>query len=154
MDGVLTNLDGAVRKMCGLTSQEVFNKGGEKLLFDVFNEGKIDFWSEMDWMPNGYNLWLSIKSYNPTILSAVNDEIPYAKHGKKKWIENNLGYIDHILCLRKEKQNYANKYSILIDDHKNNIEEWKEKGGIGILYKDEAFQEISNIIQKIINNIV
>jgi hypothetical protein len=34
------------------------------------------------------------------------------------------------------KQKYSNKNSILIDDRKSNIDQWIEKGGIGILHEN------------------
>jgi len=46
------------------------------------------------------------------------------------------------LCLREDKQKYANSNSILIDDRKDNIREWKQRGGIGVLYNYNDFGNI------------
>ena len=52
------------------------------------------------------------------------------------WCQKNLK-IDpskiHIVQ-RKEKQNFASKDVILIDDHKKNIREWEAAGGTGVLH--------------------
>ena len=37
---------------------------------------------------------------------------------------------------KDKKREFANKNSILIDDLKSNIQEWKASGGIGILHKN------------------
>lgn len=41
--------------------------------------------------------------------------------------------IEYYITSRKEKQNYSDQGSILIDDMKN-IDEWLLRGGIGILH--------------------
>lgn len=94
------------------------------------------FWSELEWTRDGKKLWNYIKKYNPTILTAKPRTVDVAIEGKKKWVKKNLGSYNTIITTGPEKQNYANKNSILIDDSERNIKQWKSKEGIGILHKN------------------
>ena len=59
-----------------------------------------------------------------------------SKLGKRLWIKNNIPGVKSHLVPRSHKQKFANENSILIDDYKINIDEWRAKGGIGILHTD------------------
>ena len=52
------------------------------------------------------------------------------------WCQKNLKIgTDQInIVQRREKQNFAGKDIILVDDHKKNIREWESAGGTGILH--------------------
>lgn len=83
----------------------------------------------------GVTIWDSIKKYNPTILSAVgttNKETIIAN--RKAQIKANLIPEPPSLFVDSgsQKDQYAEKSAILIDDSKVNIEAWVKKGGIGI----------------------
>lgn len=60
---------------------------------------------------------------------------------KRDWIREHLDFIPtrniHIV-FREHKQFFAKEYphAILIDDNKNNINEWRANGGIGILHSN------------------
>ncbi len=99
------------------------------------------FFSNLPWTKDGKNLWSHINRYRPKILSAaaiLHFEVePEIVKGKLNWISNNLGkeYVDTaIICHRNEKNLYSGYNKILIDDNNQNIKEWEEKGGIGILH--------------------
>ena len=84
-------------------------------------------------MPDGKELWSYIKSYNPEILSAPSRE-ESSKIGKHVWIKNNIPGVKLILRSAERKQELAEPNAILIDDRKDNIEQWINAGGIGILH--------------------
>ena len=95
--------------------------------------------------------WNYIKKYKPHILTAYPRwDVEGAKKGKAAW---NRKYTKvpsekfHVVA-RKNKQNYAydainNKPNVLIDDHLQNITEWKAAGGIGIFHTNA----LSTILQ-------
>ena len=102
-----------------------------------------EFWAECGWESGGKQLWKYIKSHKPQILSAcpsVCNQDKKVIKGKTLWCKKNLGIPKSQVNIvqRKEKQNYAGKDIILIDDHKKNIREWENKGGIGIRHTDVA----------------
>ena len=53
-----------------------------------------------------------------------------------------------VFCfLPEKKQNYSGTNKILIDDRPDNIEQWRSKGGIGILHTNTAdtLKQLQNI---------
>ena len=62
-----------------------------------------------------------------------------------EWVKENLTpNTDVILVNKKDKQLYAGENKILIDDRTDNISDWKNAGGIGILHKT-ATQTINEL---------
>ena len=136
MDGVLVDLLGSIKRHLGTTK---LNQG---ILDDFFNSKagqSTEFWDNCDRESGSKQLWKYIKQYDPHILSAcpsVCNKDKKVIKGKTLWCQRNLK-IDlskiHIVQ-RKEKQNFASKDVILIDDHKKNIREWEAAGGTGVLH--------------------
>ena len=85
-----------------------------------------------------YHIHLIIfPKYNPILLSAPSKE-ESSKIGKRVWKNNNLPDTKLILTPAKFKQKYSGENKILIDDREDNIQQWKDKGGIGILHTSAA----------------
>ena len=141
MDGVLVDFISAVYKLFKLKDFREWEKIG-KDKYDEINKIGEKWWSEMDWLSDGKKLWNYLKKYNVTILSAAPKDKtshPIATEGKRNWLNKNIGSSyssDAIITTAVEKQKWANKKSILIDDSERNIKQWINKGGIGILHKN------------------
>lgn len=132
LDGVLTNFDKALEKALGRPVKGDF--GNDPKVWAAITNAGEEYWSEMEWMPDGHELWDAVEIYKPTILTAPTRH-KSSVEGKKIWIRENLPpgtpfYID------QDKAKYADKDSILIDDREKNIKKWEEAGGIGILHKN------------------
>ena len=84
-------------------------------------------------MPDGKQPWNYIKPYNPSLLSAPSME-ESSRLGKRLWVRNNIPGTKLILRSAEQKQEFANPNAILIDDRTSNIEQWRAKGGIGIMH--------------------
>jgi len=136
MDGVLVDLMSSIKKHLGTTK---LNQG---VLDDFFNSdaGKsTEFWANCDRESGSKQLWKYIKQYDPHILSAcpsVCNKDKAVIKGKTLWCEKNLSIPKSQVNIvqRREKQNFAGKDVILIDDHKKNIREWEGAGGTGVLH--------------------
>ena len=90
----------------------------------------VSFWIGMPWMPRGKELWNFIKKYNPKLLTSPSRDNG-SRLGKNLWVRNNIDPKPKVIfAYSADKQRYANENSILIDDKKSNIEEWKAAGGI------------------------
>lgn len=144
LDGVLTDFDSQVTKFG-------FNKlsDPEHLWTEIcFNSP--EFWATMDWIPGSQNFWNEIQIYDPIILSAYPSSCKDSTiKGKYQWIKDNISTNSAdsaILCSRKEKQEYANNKSILVDDYDKNLIEFKKNNGKIIKFDQ-------NNINKVINNI-
>lgn len=129
MDGVLVDFDKGYLK---LTGNEL---GGEHRsdtdFWDPINKAGYDFWINLDWMPDGKRLWRYIEKHNPKLLSAPSreEESRVAKHD---WVNKELPGVHLILRSAKHKKDFAGPNCILIDDRIDNIQGWRDAGGIGI----------------------
>ena len=144
MDGVLCDFKSAAIKTTGMPIDKWMENDSEldkwKPIID-----KKDFWYNLPWQPGGQQLWSYINNYQPHILSAYVEKAadPNCIPGKRSWAVSHLGIPANRINLvkRKEKQNYAKvngEPSLLIDDYIKNINQFKARGGIGILHTSAA----------------
>ena len=144
MDGVLTDFDKRFEYFGGLTPDEYQAKFSKSQFWKLIDDKVgFEFWAKMPWMPDGKQLWSYIEKYKPMLLSAPSQK-PSSRYGKRVWVKDNLPLtkdapkVKLILAKREKKQDYSKTNRILIDDRADNIEEWKSKGGIGILHTSAA----------------
>jgi hypothetical protein len=139
MDGVLCDFDERFEDLNPehLKPSEYISKYNTNKFWDLIDSYKEKFWSEMQWMPDGQQLWEYIKKYNPSLLSAPSKKAS-SRFGKRLWVDKNLPGTKLILASAEKKQNYSKKDHILIDDREDNISQWISQGGIGILHKNTA----------------
>lgn len=138
MDGVLTDFDKQLVSV-GIEDGFAYEKeNGSELFWKKVETGGLKWWSEMPWTSDGKKLWNYIKDKNVKILSAPARSIPDSSKGKHIWVKTNLGSVELILKRAREKQQFANKKSILIDDMEKNIKQWKQSGGIAIHHKSAS----------------
>ena len=107
----------------------------------------LEFWSEMEWMPNGRALWEFIQPYSPIILTSPSEDNT-SRLGKRLWVRNHLSPAPEVIFrFGDAKSDFANENSILIDDKPSNLEAFASKGGIAIECKDG---DVSSVINKLI----
>ena len=138
MDGVLTDFDKRFEYFGGMVPDEYLAKFSKSQFWKLIDDKVgFEFWAKMPWMPDGKQLWSYIEKYKPMLLSAPSQK-PSSRYGKRVWVNDNLPGVKLILAKRENKQDYSKPNRILIDDRADNIEEWKSKGGIGILHTSAA----------------
>lgn len=152
MDGVLCDFDSAFTKINqeGLTPNDYTDKYGKGSIWPLISEQGSDFWSGLEWMPDGQELWEELHKYEPTILSSPSRDYS-SIIGKMKWIRANLGINQEkpvtkskdwdkstriILSTHKHLFVMPEELCILIDDTPSKIEKWVTAGGKAILHKD------------------
>jgi len=144
MDGVLCDFKSAAEKITGMSIGKWMEdddiNGKWKPIID-----KKDFWYNLPWQPGGQQLWSYINNYQPHILSAYVEHAsdPNCIPGKRSWAVSHLGIPANRINLvkRKEKQNYAKvngEPALLIDDYIKNVNQFKARGGYGILHTSTA----------------
>ena len=144
MDGVLCDFKSAAIKTTGMSIDKWMenddNNDKWKPIID-----KKNFWHTLPWQPGGQQLWSYINNYEPHILSAYVEHAsdPNCIPGKRSWAQSHLGLPTSRINLvkRKEKQNYAKlngEPALLIDDYIKNINQFKARGGYGILHTSTA----------------
>jgi hypothetical protein len=132
MDGVLVDFDQGYKDLTGMSTKEADAQGKEAFWNPIAKAG-ASFWIKLKWMPDGQQLWDYINKYNPSLLSAPSKE-ESSKIGKRVWVKRNLPGAKLILRPASQKQQFSGENKILIDDRADNIEQWRNKGGIGILH--------------------
>lgn len=154
MDGVLVNFRKAVSAKVGMDidSKEFIDLGQAKrnIHYSAICDS-VEFWSQLEPMPDYDQLWGYIKYWAPDvqILTAYpmwgKDAIDVAIKGKQIWNKTHMMVPDNRfnVVARVEKQKFALNNTtfypnVLIDDKDKNIEEWIDKGGIGILHTSAA----------------
>ena len=121
---------------------------------------EFDWWTQLEWMPDGKQLWDYIKGFNPYILTAPMKK-DGSREGKKAWVKNNLrlpsGNPPEKVFLNSKKYLYANVGStsnILIDDMTKNTIPWndasKDTGSVAILHTSTAdtIKQLEQILKK------
>jgi phosphoglycolate phosphatase-like HAD superfamily hydrolase len=138
LDGVLVDLSG---RMSQIYKEKLSNHGFTDKFYKLMDKltpvERLEFWSNLDETEDCMELWNFIKQFDPHILTSCSG-MAAACLGKKNWCSEHLEIkLDKVICVQhsEDKQNYAGKNKILIDDLPSNITEWENKGGIGILHK-------------------
>ena len=146
MDGVLCDFKTAAEKATGMPITKWSYASKTEKWQPIKDTPK--FWHTMPWQSGGRSLWSFISKFQPHILSAYVEESfdPNCIPGKTKWLKTNVQVpTDRINLVRRvQKQNFANKNSILIDDYNKNISDFKKRGGIGI-YHTSTSKTISEL---------
>lgn len=132
LDGVLADFDKGFKDFAKMSPLDYQEKYGKPAFWKLLSR-KEHFYRDLDWMPDGQELWNYIKQYNPTVLTAPAEEstMPYCKKDKKYWVKKHLGPNVKII-IDSNKENYADEDYILIDDREKNINQWTAAGGVGI----------------------
>lgn len=147
MDGVLTDFEKAFELIDGRKTTEI-EKEGDPAFWEHVKKGGLQFWSMMPWMKDGRKLWNYVKNMNVKILSSPSRSLPDSNKGKKIWVQALLKPTPELILKRaREKQKYAAKNAILIDDKKSNILQWNAAGGTGIYHisANNTIKELKNL---------
>lgn len=133
LDGVLADFNDGYYK---LTKRDIRGKFlTNKWFWDPIDKAGREFWANLNWTIDGKNLWEYIKKYNPKILSAPSMKND-SRVGKHDWVNREIPGTTLLLRSAENKKEFANNTSILIDDRLENINDWIESNGIGILHKN------------------
>jgi hypothetical protein len=134
MDGGIVDFDKGYKELTGREAS--FDTPKEEFWAPIQKAG-ASFLIKLQWMPDGKKLWEFIKPYNPDLLSAPSRD-ESSKIGKFVWVKRNIPGTKLILRSAERKQEFATPNSILIDDRADNIQRWKDAGGIGIHHTSAA----------------
>jgi 5'(3')-deoxyribonucleotidase len=147
LDGVLTDFTKQLCDLLGKPLDRDFDFGNDPNIWKKIDSAGEDFWSQMEWMPDGKDLWEEVSKYSPTILTSPSNH-KSSIEGKKKWLEKNLPGVPFIIEQKKDK--YADPDAILIDDRDKNINAWNKAGGIGIKHTStpNTIKGISKTMEK------
>ena len=140
MDGVLVDFVKGAESLTGKSITD-WSKGSKSEKWGMIKSNP-NFWRELPWMSGGKQLWNTLKRYDVEILSAYVEDT-YDKNcipGKRFWATKNLGISSNRINLvkRVQKQQFAKKDAILIDDYPKNVNEFRASGGQGIVHNGDT----------------
>lgn len=114
-----------------------------------------EFFATLPTLPGGLRLvrWLRTNRIPFTVLSApLRGMHAPSIDGKKIWLDKHNPGTSAGAIFTGTKERYAQrggKPNILIDDHKKWVQNWRDAGGIGLLYREADLGEIIGQLAKI-----
>lgn len=107
------------------------------------------FFSRLPAMPNAANLMrgiLKLTKHYSILSSPLMSDVDQSSEEKANWLDRHLGkHQPQAVIFDHEKYKYAQQPNetpnILIDDWDTNIKLWEANGGIGILHKDDRWED-------------
>ena len=146
MDGVIVDFDKRFEEQFGMPPREFEDNFGSDKFWEKIDSKGVGFWRGMEWMPGGQQLYNRVAKHDHALLSSPSRS-DLSKIGKRMWRKDNTPNTKLILARSYNKKNYADKSNILIDDRADNIQQWKDAGGIGILYQsaDQVMKELDKL---------
>ena len=133
MDGVLVDFESGYNDLTGKQTPGVDSTYDKDDFWSAITKAGAKFWADLNWMSDGQQLWDYINQYNPKLLTAPSRE-KSSEIGKQEWVDKNLPDTPVVFKQAKDKKDLAEPNAILIDDRKDNIQQWIDAGGIGILH--------------------
>lgn len=128
MDGVFADLIGECqRRGINVNNPHTLWKG-----INSIEESMFGLLPKLSWADD---LWNMTKHYNPTFLTG-DPKMEIHRKAKVEWLKRHFDYDDIIIHPSKLKQEYAGNGNVLIDDSDRNINNWKNAGGVGVLFVD------------------
>lgn len=159
MDGVLVDFDKGYLKLTnGIPYYEYYQEHGNEAAIKLYQQYGSKYWAELDWIDGGREVYITAKELFKTvnILSSSGTGTLGRNHeltlkGKYLWLKNNgLTPNDAVIVHdRHLKQRYASPNSVLIDDLEDNIREWNDSSGIGILHDSFHFHHTIDKLKEI-----
>ena len=137
MDGVITDFDNQFKELTGMMPNDFESKYGIKGFWEAIDKAGVGFWRGMKWMPDGEELYNKVSQFDHELLSSPSRG-DSSKIGKRLWRRDKTPNTKLTLAYSANKKNYAAPNHILIDDRADNINQWKNAGGIGILHTSTA----------------
>jgi hypothetical protein len=134
MDGVLVDFDEQFKELTGQYPKDYEATHTIEEFWDEIDSAGVGFWRGMKWMPGGEALYNRTSQFDHVLLSSPSRS-EVSKIGKHLWRRDKTPNTKLILSRSHLKKNYAAPNHILIDDRESNIKQWRDAGGIGILYK-------------------
>jgi hypothetical protein len=142
MDGVLCDFISQYKGITGVDlSKQDHWEVDDRILLDS------TFWTTMEWMPDGKELWSFVSKFNPCILSAPGDSKEISEPSKRLWVSLNINPNVPVI-LEDDKFKHATPKSILIDDYDKNIKLWKKHKGIAIKHTstENTLKELKKVL--------
>jgi hypothetical protein len=146
MDGVLVNFNKRFNKLTSSNPTQYREENGIDKFWEVIDNEGVGFWVGIEWMDDGKELFNFLKENFDVELLSSPSRAENSRLGKRLWVRNHKLGVKLNLEYSRSKHKYAAPNHVLIDDRKDIIKDWENKGGIGILHTSAE-----NTIVKLLN---
>ena len=129
LDGVLADFDAHVEQLFGarpsdLSLREMWARAASS----------PDFFGTVPMMADGMELWEFCRPFHPTILTGL-PRGKWAEPQKRRWVAAHFGSdVPVITCMSRDKCNFAEPGSVLVDDRTEYAHLWEARGGIFVTH--------------------
>jgi hypothetical protein len=152
LDGVLVDFDRGVKKLTGKLPSDLEPRQMWPRLART-----LDFYDQLEWMPDGRTLWDFALPHSPIILTGL-PMGSWAEPQKRNWCARELGEaVEVITCMSRQKAAKAAEritqaasgrqgppVPVLVDDRLKLQAAWEEMGGVFIQHRS-AEQSIGEL---------
>jgi len=137
MDGVIADWAGYFENIFGVPVEYYDSQHGKEKRKADINQNSPEFYRNMPWTKDGKLLFNFVKEFPSEILSHAPEK--ETKVGKLQWLKDkNIDMHPNLVDKRLDKAKYASPESILVDDREDNIQDFIDAGGIGILHTNSV----------------
>jgi len=135
LDGVMADFKRGVKEILKLPADAPSSE-----IFKALGQNSAEFFSKLPKTKDADRLWVFLKGNDLQILTGVpRTDREKAVKEKIQWVRKNLSKnVKVITSSSKGKRKFSGPNHILIDDRKDNIQDWITAGGIGILHTSTA----------------
>ena len=144
LDGVLCDFEAGVVKTTGLRVEEFMSIG---TMWSELARAEPGFYSSLDWMSDGRDLWAAIAVLEPTILTGL-PRGKWASPQKITWCARELGPdVPVITCMARDKHKHGGAGDVLIDDRIKAKEPWEDMGGLFVHHQttEQTLRELQRL---------
>lgn len=129
LDGVFADFNGKFFDITGKQPHEVHKKEMWKVI-----GGTRNFFYSLGLCEDAHHLWEYCKQYQPKFLTGLPSQRD-GREQKQRWVAEKFGdQWETIVVPKRQKQDFSGPNRVLIDDTRDNIDQWVSKGGHGILH--------------------
>lgn len=142
LDGVFADFDARVKRLTGKHPSQL-DRGH---LWKMVNSDKR-FFAELELIEGCMLLWEATKDLEPIFLTGAPTSKTFQQQ-KKEWVTRLFGpeFVVHVVP-RKLKADFSGPHKALIDDTRENIEQWVARGGHGIHHTGDHVSTVNALRQ-------
>jgi len=142
MDGVITDFVGEVNKRMGIPKETIPSKWAwvedfGYTLDQVNSWCTTEFWANLEWMPDGHDIMrLLTKVFKSEQIYLLTTPMPNPESytGKVLWVQSHLPeFSRRLIVTSAPKSLFARPDALLIDDKTENVDDFIEANGYGLL---------------------
>ncbi|NEX62225.1 5' nucleotidase, NT5C type [Noviherbaspirillum galbum] len=142
LDGVFADFDARVKRLCGKHPDEI----DRARLWKIINRD-ARFFAELELIEGCLQLWEATRDLEPVFLTGAPSSKVFQEQ-KREWVSRIFGpeFTVHVVPKRRKRE-FSGPHKVLIDDTPENIAQWIEAGGYGILHKGDHASTVQALKQ-------